>query len=141
MGTMTRKLTPVTLPPGRFSLATSPKLTGSEPVVNTIGIVLVAALAEMVDQILPPVTNTTTCRLTRSAASEGASCLVPVPSGIRSRRSGLPRNRHPATPAETLPRDANRHRQIVHSRCRSQALPVAAPAPRPATLPPRQAPC
>jgi hypothetical protein len=36
---------PVMLPPGRFRLATRPSFTGSTPVVNTMGIVLVAALA------------------------------------------------------------------------------------------------
>ena len=39
------KPTPVTLPPGRLRLATRPSLTGSPPVANTIGIVVVAALA------------------------------------------------------------------------------------------------
>ena len=36
---------PVTLPPGCGRLATSPTLTGSLPTLNTIGIVVVAALA------------------------------------------------------------------------------------------------
>src|SRR5262249_21113526 len=35
----------VTLPPGRLRLATKPSLTGSPPLANTIGIVVVAALA------------------------------------------------------------------------------------------------
>lgn len=35
---------PVTLPPGRLKLATKSSLTGSLPVTNTIGTVLVAAL-------------------------------------------------------------------------------------------------
>jgi hypothetical protein len=38
-------LTPVTLPPGRLRLLTKPDLTGSRPLRNTIGIVVVAALA------------------------------------------------------------------------------------------------
>ena len=38
-------VTPVTLPPGRLRLATSPIWTGSLPVSNTIGIVVVAAFA------------------------------------------------------------------------------------------------
>ena len=38
-------LTPVRLPPGRFRLATRPSLTGSKPTTNTIGMVVVAALA------------------------------------------------------------------------------------------------
>ena len=36
---------PVALPPGRARLATRPSLTGSSPTMNTIGIVVVAALA------------------------------------------------------------------------------------------------
>jgi hypothetical protein len=35
----------VTLPPGRFRLATSPICTGSAPIPNTIGMVAVAAFA------------------------------------------------------------------------------------------------
>ena len=42
---VTKLLTPVTLPSGRFKLETIPDLTGSSPAVNTIGIVAVAALA------------------------------------------------------------------------------------------------
>jgi ABC transporter substrate binding protein len=38
-------VTPVTLPPGRLRLATSPILTGSAAVSKTIGMVLVAAVA------------------------------------------------------------------------------------------------
>jgi hypothetical protein len=37
------RLTPVTLPPGRLRLTTRPDLTTSLPLVNTIGIVVVAA--------------------------------------------------------------------------------------------------
>ena len=40
-----KKITPVTLPPGRLRLATRPSLTGSPPVAKTIGTVVVAALA------------------------------------------------------------------------------------------------
>ena len=50
----------MTLPPGRLRLATKPSLTGSLAVVNTMGIVAVAALAEMVAQRLPPVSKTAT---------------------------------------------------------------------------------
>src|SRR5262245_56401529 len=39
------ELTPVMLPPGRFRLATRPSWTGSKPMLKTIGIVVVAALA------------------------------------------------------------------------------------------------
>src|SRR5215472_633581 len=37
-----KKLTPVALPPGRLKLATRPRVTGSTPAKNTIGIVEVA---------------------------------------------------------------------------------------------------
>src|SRR5262245_41343957 len=40
-----RKVTPVTLAPGLLKLATKPTSTGSTPVMNTMGIVVVAALA------------------------------------------------------------------------------------------------
>jgi hypothetical protein len=36
---------PVTFPPGRFKLATNPTTTGSKPVMNMIGIDVVAAFA------------------------------------------------------------------------------------------------
>ena len=66
------RLTPVELPPGWLRLATSPSLTGSPPVLKTIGIVVVAALAASAD-VLPPVeTRTAIPRLTRSAASVGS---------------------------------------------------------------------
>src|SRR5439155_13261210 len=39
------KTTPVTLPPGRLRLPTNPLLTRSPPLTNTIGIVVVAAMA------------------------------------------------------------------------------------------------
>jgi len=41
----TSMVTPVTLPPGRFRLATRPSWTGLAAVVNTIGMVAVAAFA------------------------------------------------------------------------------------------------
>ena len=40
-----KKLTPVTLPPGRLRLATSPLWTGSPPIAKTIGMSAVAAFA------------------------------------------------------------------------------------------------
>src|SRR5262249_40628615 len=41
---LAKKLMPVTLPPGRARLATRPILTGSWATMNTMGIVVVAAL-------------------------------------------------------------------------------------------------
>jgi hypothetical protein len=51
---LTKKFIPVALPPGRLRLATSPNLTGSSLLVNTIGIVAVACLAANADP-MPPV--------------------------------------------------------------------------------------
>jgi hypothetical protein len=64
-------LIPVALPPGRARLVTSPSLTGSVPVLNTIGIVAVASLAAEADVSPPTVTITVTRRDTRSAAKAG----------------------------------------------------------------------
>src|SRR5258708_19187169 len=69
--------TPVTLPPGRFKLGTSPLTTGSAPVSNTIGIVLVAAIATCAAAVLPGVTMTLTRRRTRPAASSGKRSYWP----------------------------------------------------------------
>ena len=68
---MTR-LTPVRLPPGRERLATSPSLTGSSGTVNTIGMVVVAALAARAGAVPPCARMTVTCLRTRSAASPGS---------------------------------------------------------------------
>ncbi len=65
-----RKLTPVTLPPGRFMLATRPDLTGSPPPANTIGVVAVTALAARDEVSLP--TTTATGRRINSAANSGS---------------------------------------------------------------------
>ena len=54
--------TPVTLPPGRLRLVTKPSSTGSPPVRNTIGIVVVAALAANTDAAVPGATTTATRR-------------------------------------------------------------------------------
>jgi hypothetical protein len=64
-------VTPVMLPPGLFRATTSPALTGSLPVVNTIGIVAVACLAANAISTGPVVAITATWRRTRSATREG----------------------------------------------------------------------
>ena len=48
---LTRKLTPVILPPGRARLVTSPILIGSAPTEKTMGIVVVAALAARAEAV------------------------------------------------------------------------------------------
>ena len=58
------------LPPGRLKLATRPSWTGSDPLVNTMGIVAVAAFAAEAEG-LSVATSIVTCRRTSSAASAG----------------------------------------------------------------------
>src|SRR6516164_8689188 len=48
------KVTPVTFPPGRLRLGTKPARTGSEAVVNTMGIVFVACIAALIATSLAP---------------------------------------------------------------------------------------
>ena len=77
---VTVKTTPVTLPPGRLRLATRPVLTGSMPVVKTIGIVAVAALAT--GAAMPFAMITATWRRTRSAAIPGSRSSLKVGPAI-----------------------------------------------------------
>jgi hypothetical protein len=65
------KVAPVTFPPGRPRLSTNPARTGSEAVVNTIGVVFVAAIAARIATSPAPAQMTVTLRLTRSAAIPG----------------------------------------------------------------------
>jgi hypothetical protein len=58
-------------PPGRLRLGTKPCWTGSPAVVNTTGIVVVAALAANTEAPPPVAAITATLRPTRSAASAG----------------------------------------------------------------------
>src|SRR5262249_1430018 len=60
-------VTPVTLSVGRLRLVTSPRFTGSSPVVNTIGIVVVAVLAASAEGLFAAITAT--FRSIRSATS------------------------------------------------------------------------
>src|SRR5262249_50766543 len=65
--------------PGRLRLATRPISTGSGPMPNTIGIVVVAALAARADGVLPGVAITATRRCARSAANSGSRALSLYP--------------------------------------------------------------
>jgi hypothetical protein len=67
-----RKLAPVTLPPGRLMLATSPEVIGSVPIAKTIGIVVVAAFAASGGDAPPLVKMTDTWLLTSSDAIVGS---------------------------------------------------------------------
>src|SRR5262245_49814355 len=74
-------LIPVRLPPGRLRLATSPSSTGSTPTANTIGMLVVAALAARVYGN-PGGTITATRSWTRSAANsveDGADIQADLP--------------------------------------------------------------
>src|SRR5262249_36975718 len=66
-----KKLTPVMLPPGRLRLLTNPGATGSPPIANTMGIVVVAPFAANAAGVPLIAAITVTFRLTRSAASAG----------------------------------------------------------------------
>src|SRR5262249_36844822 len=68
--TLPSEATPVTFPPGLLRLATRPNLTGSPPVLKTIGTVEVTALAAAA-AVIPVATSTATGMRTSSAASDG----------------------------------------------------------------------
>ena len=65
--------TPVRLPPGRDRLSTMPSATGSPPISNTIGILVVAAFAASATSAPPGATMTASGRPSRSLASSLAS--------------------------------------------------------------------
>src|SRR5262249_51611220 len=71
-----KKVMPVTLPPGWRTLLTSPIFTGSAPVTNTTGMVVVAFLAAKLDGGPPAAAITRTLRRTRSAASSGTRSML-----------------------------------------------------------------
>src|SRR5262249_13503699 len=79
-----RLVTPVTLPPGRLRLATSPAATGSIADEKTIGIVVVAAFAASTEGV-PAAAITATCRRTSSAASAGKPIVVTLRPAIFDR--------------------------------------------------------
>ena len=68
---LAKKLTPVTFPPGRLRLATSPTLMGSAPITKTVGTVVLAAFAARVTGVAP-VRITAALRWIKSATSAGS---------------------------------------------------------------------
>jgi hypothetical protein len=68
--TLPMEATPVTFFSGLFRLATRPNVTGSPPVLKTIGTVEVAALAATA-AVMPVATSTATGTRTNSVASAG----------------------------------------------------------------------
>src|SRR5262249_57523005 len=65
------------LPAGGLRLTTRPGWTGSTPIMNTSGVVVLAALAARAAATLPGVAMTVTGRLTRSAANSGSRPFSP----------------------------------------------------------------
>jgi hypothetical protein len=53
-----KEVTPVTVPPGRFRLATRPSCTGSRLVVKTMGMLAVAAFAGNIAALFAAITAT-----------------------------------------------------------------------------------
>ena len=70
---------PVTLPPGRARLVTSPLPTGS-PATKTMGIVLVACMATRGPSVPPSARMTSTLSTTSSAARAGSRSRFPSAS-------------------------------------------------------------
>src|SRR5438445_683140 len=68
---------PVTLPPGRARLVTSPLVTGSPTAMKTMGRVLVACLAARAAGV-PGATRTSTLSATSSAATAGEPLELPL---------------------------------------------------------------
>ena len=68
-------VTPVTVPPGLFKLATRPSLTGSPETAKTIGIVVVATAAACTPGVFAKITAIR--RRTRSAANAGSRSYWP----------------------------------------------------------------
>jgi hypothetical protein len=90
------KVAPVTFPPGRPRLRTNPARTGSEAVVNTIGVVFVAVIAARMATSPAPAQITATLRLTRSAAIAGRRSKWP--SAQRYSMVTFPPSAKPASP-------------------------------------------
>src|SRR6516165_2257428 len=97
---------PVALAPGRARLATRPSLTGSSPTPNTIGIVVVAALAARAAMLLAGVAIAATRRRTRSAMSDGRRSNWPLSqwySTVTFWPSTVPASPRPLRNAATRP--------------------------------------
>src|SRR5262245_2912980 len=97
-----RKLTPVTLRPGRLRLATRPSATGSLPVANTIGTVVVAAMAAGVALLFTTITATWRCSSSAASAGNRASSFSAERNSIATFwPSTKPASRRPARNAAT----------------------------------------
>ena len=80
---------PVTLPPGRLRLATSPSATGSPPVKMTIGIVAEARCAASAAGVRTRRGNHAHLTANQIGGQDRQAIVLSLaPTGIRSRRSG-----------------------------------------------------
>ena len=102
-------VTPVTLPPGRLRLATSPSSTGSAAVSKTIGMVVVAAFAASAAGVGRPRQSQSPDAERDRPPAPAVDRFGPPPSDIRSPRSGHRRSR----PRSALGRKAVRWPRVI----------------------------
>ena len=114
-------VSPVTFPPGRAKLATSPVPTGSVLVVMTIGIVLVAFLRARV-RAEPSAITMSTFNRTSSAARSAKRSVFPPPSERQSQCSCPRHSRDRAVLAQTLVKDRTQPRPDNRSKGFSSAV-------------------
>src|SRR5262249_7284679 len=97
------QLTPVTLASGRLRLPMRPALTGSPPVVKTMGIVEVNSLATN-PELFPPVAAMTATRRAINRLPVFATAPFDCPqTGIQSQRCDLRQSRLRLSLGETSP--------------------------------------
>ena len=127
----------MTLPPGRLRLATRPSLTGSPPPANTIGTVVVAALAASAAGVFA---DDHGHRLANKIRHECWQSIRVIVSRTVFDRDVLPLDK--ACFLQTLAECGHPVRHVSErSHCAEtlpSASPVAARAPRAATPPPRR---
>ena len=114
------KVTPVILPPGRLRLATKPVLTGSLPVTNRIGVVIVAALAACTTKTVFPTINAT-CRAADRPQAPAADPDDHLRSDTRSPRFDLRQIRSRLDPAGMRLQDAQSQKPSSFGETRSPA--------------------
>ena len=132
VNSVTKKLIPVKLPPGRARLATRPSLTGSSGTAKTMGIAVVAALAANAVAVADRGDhgNLAANQIGRQSGQSIKSAFRP--SGIRSPRSGLQHSRL-QSPGEMRSGGARLAQTTVGLGIPITGIAAAAPAPRPAT--------
>ena len=137
VNTLTQNLTPVTLPPGRFRLATRPSLTGIAASHENDRDRRVAALAASAEGVPPVVTMHSDRARTRSADQPADDRIGPRPNGIRSHVSTFNIAGLFADPAKGS-LEIVAWLRAAALRYPIPASPAAARAPRAATPPPRR---